>query len=550
MPIPEWAEDSNNGRRPLSARPDVARAADYWLSGQGACPGWKQLDPWTEKRHTQIAQYLQSCATAGETDAQYLAGKCFELGFGLENNDCLAVEWYAEGARRGDSRAQNALGRCFEEGIGVETDYTKAAQLYALAAGKGDPEGLDNFARCNERGIGLDPDLVRAQECRRRADAIREAGAAFRDKSGGLSFFMADLRNEEPRAGADGRRWVFRRSGGEVYLSAGDVIVPGGMLRGCGWVRSVIFGSNSQVKMISDYAFYESGIVSIEIPSSVEVVGIASFAHCKSLNDVQFETRSSLKIICEDAFWATAIRAVSIPESVARVDDWSFAWCSRLTNVEFEGHRPNDVSESAFEFTAYEARNAKNVDARRLFWPSGVRRSVSLHNLSEVRALLESSSVSVTTEERDSCGRAMLKADELRRGKRHFDAQKMYLRSIYGFGRSEYSRVLRIVIQRGMEVFGEIPVVGERVIEMFRPIFSAVRNRHMIGDIQDAAWELRRVARRENNPEVRRRVRRYAAFLVLLAAQWERFRELDSDSRGALDILLYDHPEWQDHLMQ
>jgi hypothetical protein len=394
------------------------------------------------------------------------------------------------------------------------------------------------LAKCFERGVGVTKDLARAKELFRQANEAGEVLDAV-ERHPVLELVMERLRNKRSHSDGDGDRGILRRSGGDVYLSPGVVIVPGGMLRGCSWVTSVVFGSGCEVGMISDYAFYETGIMAIRIPCSVEVVGIASFANCRSLNSVEFEP-GALRIICEDAFWGTGIRAVSIPESVARVDDWSFAWCSRLKHVDFEGRRPKEISESAFEFTPYRVRNAKNADAGRLVWPSGVRRSVSLHNLSEVRAVLGCPSVS--EEERRSCYGAMLKGDQLRRSKRHFDAQSMYLIAVYGFGRSEHSRVLRIMIQRGMEVFAEIPIVGQRVIERLHPIFSAVRHREVCGSTEDAFWELRAVLA---DPGAERRLGRYAAFLMLVFLRWDTFMDLWGDAQDTLDLLLCDTSKWK-----
>jgi hypothetical protein len=52
---------------------------------------------------------------------------------------------------------------------------------------------------------------------------------------------------------------------------------------GCESLESVTFESGSRLERIEGFAFSRSGLTSIEIPSSVVVLGKGSFRVCESL---------------------------------------------------------------------------------------------------------------------------------------------------------------------------------------------------------------------------------------------------------------------------
>jgi hypothetical protein len=52
-------------------------------------------------------------------------------------------------------------------------------------------------------------------------------------------------------------------------------------------LESVIFESGSRLERIEESAFAESGLKSIEIPSSVVVLGKESFCKCKNRSCIQ-----------------------------------------------------------------------------------------------------------------------------------------------------------------------------------------------------------------------------------------------------------------------
>ena len=170
-------------------------------------------------------------------------------------------------------------------------------------------------------------------------------------------------------------------------------------LNRCASLKRVTFMPGSNLELIGHYAFAESALESIEIPSSVIELGDNCFCDCRSLRYVRFMpggnwwriVLSALVAIGDDpidveddvsrylaswivdeddnddyvfnikkvgkhAFASTAISSIAIPASVEEIGDHCFRRCGSLREVRFaEGCHVKKIGESAFADSGLES---------------------------------------------------------------------------------------------------------------------------------------------------------------------------------------------------
>ena len=91
---------------------------------------------------------------------------------------------------------------------------------------------------------------------------------------------------------------------------------------------------SSALVTIGNYAFEESGIKSIIIPSGVTAIGMNTFYSCTSLSSVTLP--STLTTIGKYAFYGCSkLKTINIPESVTYIGEYAFGSCSLLTSIRF-----------------------------------------------------------------------------------------------------------------------------------------------------------------------------------------------------------------------
>lgn len=84
------------------------------------------------------------------------------------------------------------------------------------------------------------------------------------------------------------------------------------------------------VKFIERGAFCLSGLTKIEIPGSVEMLGVESFQDCEQLKNVVI--KDGVKSIGREAFnYCTSLEKVEIPTSVSEIGSQVFNCCEKVT---------------------------------------------------------------------------------------------------------------------------------------------------------------------------------------------------------------------------
>ena len=93
---------------------------------------------------------------------------------------------------------------------------------------------------------------------------------------------------------------------------------------------------NTKLSTIGEYAFQDNSISTLTIPNSVMFIGDYVFFRNKNLISLTFEEGSQLKEIGDYVFYGNNINSVVIPSSVQIIGDSAFAYNYNLTKVIFE----------------------------------------------------------------------------------------------------------------------------------------------------------------------------------------------------------------------
>jgi hypothetical protein len=156
-------------------------------------------------------------------------------------------------------------------------------------------------------------------------------------------------------------RWIFFGSNSkicsiEARAFAGCVLlqsicIPSAVTRiseRCFWLceslQTVSFASDSQLTVIAQAAFIESGLKSLTIPSTVEILGLECFAACLKLVTVIFAVDSRLAVIEGEAFQGcSSLAPICLPSSVERVGQRCFHECNSMSRLTFSS--PSNLRE-------------------------------------------------------------------------------------------------------------------------------------------------------------------------------------------------------------
>lgn len=79
----------------------------------------------------------KDAAEAGDPFGQLLYGLCYFYGYGLEEDEEIAVQWFLKSAEQGNAQAQCSLGLCYQQGFGVESDPSIANDWFVKAMAQG-----------------------------------------------------------------------------------------------------------------------------------------------------------------------------------------------------------------------------------------------------------------------------------------------------------------------------------------------------------------------------------------------------------------------------
>ena len=116
-----------------------------------------------EKNDSIALKLLKSAAEGGHVQAQNRLAICYGKGqLGLSKDEKQAIVWYEKAAEQNYPSAQYNLGIKYFKGCGVEKDNTKSVYWYLRAAEKGSADAQFNLGVCYDLGEGVSPDFQTA----------------------------------------------------------------------------------------------------------------------------------------------------------------------------------------------------------------------------------------------------------------------------------------------------------------------------------------------------------------------------------------------------
>ncbi|MHC4328259.1 MAG: GA-like domain-containing protein [Planctomycetota bacterium] len=163
-----------------------------------------------------LSEWRQA-AELGVREAQWLLGRCYDEGLGVEISEIHAVGWHLRAAEQGYPAAQNHIGSCYQNGNGVPQDETEAVEWYRKAAEQGYAIAQANLGWCYDAGCGVAVDEAEALKWHRKA-ALQD------DETGQYNLGVHyEWGSAVPEDKEEAAKW-YRRAAAKGYERAGEAL--------------------------------------------------------------------------------------------------------------------------------------------------------------------------------------------------------------------------------------------------------------------------------------------------------------------------------------
>ncbi|KAL0213985.1 hypothetical protein P9112_006169 [Eukaryota sp. TZLM1-RC] len=150
----------------------------------------KGLEFYNDKHYQEAVYWWRRGDEAGDEDAMFNLGVCYDQGLGVEKDYQQAFYWYSKAAEAGNSVAMFNLGGCYRDGKGVGHDHQQAFYWFKKAADAGHAGGMNDLGFCYEHGLAVEKDYQQAFYWYSKAAeagnsvAMFDLGCCYRDGKG------------------------------------------------------------------------------------------------------------------------------------------------------------------------------------------------------------------------------------------------------------------------------------------------------------------------------------------------------------------------------
>ncbi len=167
--------------------------------------------------YAQTVEEIKSKALQGDANAQYLLGKRYENGQGVEANIPEANIWYRKASEQGNAVAQYNLGWNLKEGSGVPKNFSEAVKWLRKSAEQGNADGQFWLGMAYSRGEGV---RVNEPEAFKLFLKAAEQGQALAQLKAGLDYADGSGGEKNP---AEAVKWLRKASVNETNKEVPDL---------------------------------------------------------------------------------------------------------------------------------------------------------------------------------------------------------------------------------------------------------------------------------------------------------------------------------------
>ena len=130
---------------------------------------WPALSDAQQCEMDQAVAMLREAADQGHMRAQAICGALYQFGYGVAQDDRLALVYYEKAGQQGDAACQADAGHFYREGRGCEQSYERAVEWFEKAAVQGHPGATTGLGGLYLMGDGVPQNDERGVEWLKRA---------------------------------------------------------------------------------------------------------------------------------------------------------------------------------------------------------------------------------------------------------------------------------------------------------------------------------------------------------------------------------------------
>ncbi|CAB4393816.1 unnamed protein product [Rhizophagus irregularis] len=109
----------------------------------------------TEQNKDLAFKWYQKAAENESIIGQFYLGYCYEFNISTENNNNKFIEWYQKAANNGNTTAKLYLANCYRLGKGIEKEESKALKYYTILSEKEITDAQIQLGNCFYYGVGI-----------------------------------------------------------------------------------------------------------------------------------------------------------------------------------------------------------------------------------------------------------------------------------------------------------------------------------------------------------------------------------------------------------